>query len=172
MSYKSKGTEVDQVIFFNSGVLTISGGYNIDVSDITITNQVTVNKLRTLNSIKPRALRRSTLEASVSCTVQGGWSDLDRAFFDSTSSASGGNVLQVSDGQATISGDVLLTVSADKIHDTTVTSGEYQFILKDPVISNDGSSLGTEAYGNKTLEIQCSEILLYEPTAIKNTAGA
>lgn len=165
MGKNSTGTAVNEAISFNSGILTLASGYNVDVSDITINQGFTIQDLRTLNSIKKRAIRRSTLEQNVSCTLQGEWSQVTKYFFSSSSPVSGGTEYTVYDGQQD-DATIFLTVNVD--NDEGTVTGQYQYQLTNPVISTNNSSLSTEAYANKTIDIMCTEIKLVVDTGAEN----
>ncbi len=165
MGKNSVGSVVDESISFNSGFLTMGNGYNIDVSDITVNQGFTMQDLRTLNSIKKRAIRRSSLEQSVSCTIQGQWTQVSKYFFSSSSPVSGGTEYEVYDGQQD-DATIFLTVNVD--NDDGTVSGQYQYQLTGPVLSTNNDSLATEAYGNKTVDIMCKEIKLVVDTGAEN----
>lgn len=165
MGKNSVGSVVDESISFNSGFLTMGNGYNIDVSDITVNQGFTMQDLRTLNSIKKRAIRRSSLEQSVSCTIQGQWTQVSQYFFSSSSAVSGGTEYEVYDGQQD-DATIFLTVNVD--NDDGTVSGQYQYQLIGPVLSTNNDSLATEAYGNKTVDIMCKEIKLVVDTGAEN----
>jgi hypothetical protein len=165
MAKNAVGTVVDESISFNSGFLTLNSGYNVDVSDITVNQGFSTQDLRTLNSIKKRAIRRSTLEQSVSCTIQGQWSQLSKYFFSSSSPVSGGTEYEIYDGQQD-DATIYLTVNVD--NDDGTVSGQYQYQLTNPIISTNNDSLSTEAYGNKTVDIMCKEIKLVVDTGAEN----
>jgi len=159
------GSAVNESISFNSGFLTLASGYNVDVSDITINQGFTMQDLRTLNSIKKRAIRRSSLEQSLSCTVQGQWSQVSKYFFSSSSPVSGGTEYEVYDGQQD-DATIFVTVNVD--NDDGTVSGSYQYQLVGPVISTNNDALSTEGYGSKTIDIMCKEIKLVVDTGAEN----
>lgn len=165
MGKNATGSAVSEAISFNSGILTLGAGYNVDVSDITINQGFTMQDLRTLNSIKKRAIRRSSLEQSVSLTVQGQWSQVSKYFFSSSSPVSGGMEYEVYDGQQD-DAVAFLTVNVD--NDDGTVSGQYQYQLVNPVISTNNDSLGTEDYGSKTVDIMCKEIKVVVDTGAEN----
>lgn len=159
------GTEKDQAVMFNSGILTMNDGYNVDISDITINQSFSPVELRTLNSIKKRALRRATLEQSASFTVQGQWTQLSKYFFSSSSPVSGGTEYSVLDGQQSAA-TVYITVNVD--NDEGTVDGQYQYQLVNPIFTTNNVSLTTEEFGNVAVDVMCKEIKLVEDTGAAN----
>ena len=165
MGKNAVGSATNEAISFNSGFLTLGTKYNVDVSDITINQGFTMQDLRTLNSIKKRAIRRSSLEQSISCTVQGQWSDVTKYFFSSSSAVSGGTEYEVYDGQQD---DAIAYLTVNLDNDDGTVSGQVQYQLVGPVVSTNNDTLGTEAFGSKSIDIMCKEIKVVVDSGAEN----
>lgn len=159
------GTASDQSIMFATGVLTINSKYNLDVTDVTINQALTLKELRSLGSLKPRQLMRTTLTESLSCTVKGGWSEISQYFFSSSSAVSGGTQYSVLDGQQT-SATIFLTVTV--ANNAGTISGTYQYQLVNPIITKNNVSLKTDDYGETAIDIACTEIVLVVDSGAEN----
>lgn len=159
MAMQAIGTATTQSIFFNTGYLTINGSQIVDVQDVTINNGYTAKDFRALNSIIKRAIKRSTLEQSVTCTVVGISSSIYSLFFSASSPISGGNEYSVKDGQQN-STTCFLTVYRDDD-----SAKKLQFQITNPVFTNNSITQSTEDFASMSLEINCTQIKLATDTA-------
>jgi len=162
MAKIATGSQVDQVVNFNSGFLTIGSSKMADVSDVTISNGFDAKAYRALNSIKKRALRRATLEQSVSLTMFGIQKAVYESFFSSSSPIATGTQWTVKDGQQDDK-VVLLTTYADD--DLTKT---FQYQLQNPLFGTNNANLPTEDFATTEVEIMCTEIIFITDTAAEN----
>lgn len=159
---ESIGNEVNQVVVFNSGYLTVDGELMADLSNISISNSFEVKAIKSLNSIKKRTLRRANLEQSISATMIAIHTAIYKIFHSSSSPVSGGTEWTVKDGQQN-SSTIWLTCRRDD--DATK---EIQYQLVNPIIATNNVNLPLEEFANTEVEIMCTEIILVTDTAAEN----
>jgi hypothetical protein len=162
MSFQPVGSQVNQVIVFNSGKLTVGGALMADVSDVTLNLKFDVKSYRTLNSIKKRAQRRATFDVSVSLTMFGIQTQVYQAFFSSSSPITDGVEYDVLDGQQTATAMILTTY----VDDDPLKPIQWQLI--DPIFSSNNVNLATEDFAQMPVEIMCKDILMDVATGALN----
>lgn len=156
------GSEVSQVVIFNSGFLTVNGDRMVDVESITITNSFDIKTYRTLNSIKKRAIRRATLEQSIRATIKGFMKEIYSKFWGSSSPISSGTEYTVTDGQQE---DITVLLTCYRDDDPNKA---YQFELVNPVFGSFNGDLPTEDFAGTEIDIMCTEMKLKAHTAAEN----
>ena len=153
MAINAVGTATSQRVVFNSGILTIGANQITDVKDITVNSSFDVKAYRTLNSIKKRALRRATFEASVKCTIEGLAKEIYAIFYGTSSTFSGGTEYTVLDSSI----QNVMTCSITCYRDADATKA-YQYTLTNPVFSKFDVNTTTEDFVSVDVEIQCTDI--------------
>jgi len=160
---QSVGTSVTSALFFNTAILTINGLQIGEIQDVTLNKSYTMKKFNALNSIVPRAIRRSNFEAGVSFNIAGSlYREIEKTFFSSSSPVSGGLKYTVKDGQQTAA-TMLLTA-----YENDDTTKSIQIEVTNATIVSANETSASQEFQTFAVEVACTQINKYIDTTLSN----
>lgn len=163
MGASSIGNLQTKSVLFNSGILTVNGDQLGNITNLVVTDKFTEASLYVLGSIIKNNIKRSKLEQSVSCDMEGSvYRDLYAVFFGASSAGSGDYTYTVLDGQ-----QAAATVMITAYQDDDATK-YYQFVLTNPTLLTHDITLAAQAYDKVKVDFACTQLSLKVATAVAN----
>jgi hypothetical protein len=156
MAFVPVGTNQPIAYTFNSGILTVNGKELGDVTNVSLTIQQNAVKTIPLNKRVASAIRAGNADHSGSFDVEGGvYQEIVSAFYGQSEVVAGAVEYDTPDTQPATP-TIAITTYED---DDTTKPIQYQFI--NPIITDMSPTQAQEAFGTKTVEVQCTEIKVH-----------
>jgi hypothetical protein len=161
MALSSTGSQENQNLFFNTGVITVDSSRVIEVVDVSVDMTFSEKSFYANGSIKKRAINRAEFNAELSFTVHN-FSPVLWQYFFSSSSASGSDVVyNVNDGPQNRVTTWLATFYLDG---NEAGAKGLQYTITNPTILNLPLSNGSQEFAQFEVTVACTDISIRKTT--------
>lgn len=148
-AFQPVGTQITERITFNSGTLNFGNSQVVDLDNVSVSVDYTINDLFILNSIKPAALSRSNQKVSLTAKVKSFPPELYEMALGS-STAGTPNEIDTLDGQPTLQNPILTFFDRH--------AKEYQFQLLGALFKSSKMTAKMEDYAEFDFELEALDL--------------